>query len=324
MSPASTIPGPPLTIRGRSHALTVTSPEFKPFQRSGTSRQHRNRCGHDADRTRRLAVPARVAHDRGLLGRDSTTFQRHAEYIWRRLGRLDIVAVNDQEALGSFAEDLEVGFDLIRVGRAGQHRSNLKPLEPFEKLVDARHGSDLPEPSLVADAVQALFAAGALDAWVTPATMKKGRPGFVLSALASPQAEHMRKLSTSEITSGFLPGGDVLRGVIDQRAVDVEQEHLWPHPWNHRIDPMAKKPAPKKSKSPASSTKPKHENPIQRVAEELESRFLEGAEMATETTSPETNAALAAWAAIEGPHDTPAPKAKAAHAKRKSPRSKAR
>lgn len=274
----------------------------------------------DADLTRRLAVPARVAHDRGLLGRDSTTFQRHAEYIWRRLGRLDIVAVNDQEAFGPFAEDLEVGFDLIRVGRAGQHRSNLKPLEPFEKLVDARHGSDLPEPSLVADAVQ--FARGITMAPVP--VLASDRLDEKVPALSDLASQGLLVDGQAEFREGLLPGGDVLRGVIDQRAVDVEQEHLWPHPWNHRIDPMAKKPAPKKSKSPASSTKPKHENPIQRVAEELESRFLEGAEMATETTSPETNAALAAWAAIEGPHDTPAPKAKAAHAKRKSPRSKAR
>lgn len=91
--------------------------------------------------------------------------------------------------------------------------------------------------------------------------------------------------------------------------------------------PMAKKPAPEKSKSPSTATskKPHRENVIRRIAEEIESRFLEGAEMATETTSAETNVALAALAAIEGPRETPAaPKAKAAHGKRKRPRSKAR
>jgi hypothetical protein len=87
---------------------------------------------------------------------------------------------------------------------------------------------------------------------------------------------------------------------------------------------MAKKPVPKTSKSTASK-KPRRENVLQRVAEEVEARFFEGAEMATETTSAETNVALAALAAIEGPHDTPeTPKGKAAHAKRKRPRPKAR
>ena len=39
-------------------------------------------------------------------------------------------------------------------------------------------------PELVPDAVAAAMRAGALDVWTTPAFMKKGRPGFVMSALA--------------------------------------------------------------------------------------------------------------------------------------------
>jgi hypothetical protein len=82
---------------------------------------------------------------------------------------------------------------------------------------------------------------------------------------------------------------------------------------------MAKKAAPKiKTAAPP---KPKHrENIIQRIGEEIEARFFEGAELATETTSAETNVALAALGAIEGPRDE-APKAKAKakapHGKRK-------
>jgi hypothetical protein len=83
---------------------------------------------------------------------------------------------------------------------------------------------------------------------------------------------------------------------------------------------MAKKPAKK------AAAKPLHkENAIERFAERVEARFFEGAEMATETTSAETNIALAALAAIEGPHDPkPAAKGKSANAKRKSPRPKKR
>jgi uncharacterized protein (TIGR00299 family) protein len=42
---------------------------------------------------------------------------------------------------------------------------------------------------LCAAAAEAIVAAGALDAWWTPVTMKKGRPALVLSALAEPAAK---------------------------------------------------------------------------------------------------------------------------------------
>ena len=96
---------------------------------------------------------------------------------------------------------------------------------------------------------------------------------------------------------------------------------------------MAKKAAPKKSKSPSPSgrgqgggaKKPHHENAIQRIGEEIEARFFEGAELATETSSAETNIALAALGAIEGPRDSKPPASpKATNAKRKRPRPKAR
>lgn len=82
---------------------------------------------------------------------------------------------------------------------------------------------------------------------------------------------------------------------------------------------MAKKPANR------TAAKPHRKNLIERVAQEVEARFFEGAEMATETTSAETNAALAALAAIEGPREPkPAEKGKPANAKRTSSRPKKR
>jgi hypothetical protein len=87
---------------------------------------------------------------------------------------------------------------------------------------------------------------------------------------------------------------------------------------------MAKKPAARKSTRKKTTTtsqaKPRHkETPIEHLEQVIESRFLEGAEMATETTSAETNVVLAALAAIEGPHDARPPAAKDKHGKLKSP-----
>ena len=39
-------------------------------------------------------------------------------------------------------------------------------------------------------ATERLFAAGALDVWLTPITMKKGRPAIALSAMAAPRDEY--------------------------------------------------------------------------------------------------------------------------------------
>jgi uncharacterized protein (TIGR00299 family) protein len=53
-----------------------------------------------------------------------------------------------------------------------------QPVVVLETNVDDVTGETL------ADAVAALLAAGALDAWITPIVMKKGRPAYVVAALA--------------------------------------------------------------------------------------------------------------------------------------------
>jgi pyridinium-3,5-bisthiocarboxylic acid mononucleotide nickel chelatase len=53
-------------------------------------------------------------------------------------------------------------------------------------------------------AMERLFAAGALDVWLTPITMKKGRPAIALSAMAAPRDEHAvaRAMLTQTTTLG--------------------------------------------------------------------------------------------------------------------------
>jgi hypothetical protein len=82
-------------------------------------------------------------------------------------------------------------------------------------------------PELIPDAAESCFAAGALDVWATPVQMKKGRPGFVLSALARPARERpvaeaiLRGTSTLGVRIAQLRRWELER---DVRAVDVGGE----------------------------------------------------------------------------------------------------
>jgi uncharacterized protein (TIGR00299 family) protein len=102
-------------------------------------------------------------------------------------------------------------------------------------------------PELVPDAVERCFGAGALDVWTVPVQMKKGRPGFVLSALARPDAEAAVARALLEETSALgvrvsrleryeldreerivgVEGGTVRIkvGLLDGRVVNLAPEH---------------------------------------------------------------------------------------------------
>ena len=85
-------------------------------------------------------------------------------------------------------------------------------------LIEANLDDLLPE--LVPDAAAACFHAGALDVWTTPASMKHGRPGFVISALARPDDERavieamLRETSTLGVRVAHLD------------RVELERDHL--------------------------------------------------------------------------------------------------
>jgi uncharacterized protein (TIGR00299 family) protein len=80
-------------------------------------------------------------------------------------------------------------------------------------------------PELVPDAAQACTEAGALDVWVAPVQMKKGRPGMVLSAVARPDREAavaeamLRSTSTLGVRTTALQRYELDR---ETRTVSVE------------------------------------------------------------------------------------------------------
>ena len=76
---------------------------------------------------------------------------------------------------------------------------------------------------VAAHAIEALLTAGALDAWATPITMKKGRPALTISALArAPEAEAVGTALLRETTSIGLRKIPVTRTERPRRTVTVE------------------------------------------------------------------------------------------------------
>lgn len=84
----------------------------------------------------------------------------------------------------------------VVVGEAAARLDPGQPVVVLEANVDDATGEQL------AHAVAALLDAGAHDAWVTPVLMKKGRPGYVVSALADPAlAAQVAAVMTAETGS---------------------------------------------------------------------------------------------------------------------------
>jgi hypothetical protein len=78
-------------------------------------------------------------------------------------------------------------------------------------------------PELCAPAADAVFAAGAVDAWWTPITMKKGRPALTLSALAEDAAKDaVIAAILRETTTIGVRYAQLQRTVLARKTVEVQ------------------------------------------------------------------------------------------------------
>jgi uncharacterized protein (TIGR00299 family) protein len=79
---------------------------------------------------------------------------------------------------------------------------------------------------LVARAVEAALEAGALDAWAAPITMKKGRPGVVLAALAAEdRRDAVARVLVAETTTLGVRAREVERLELEREQVAVQTEY---------------------------------------------------------------------------------------------------
>jgi pyridinium-3,5-bisthiocarboxylic acid mononucleotide nickel chelatase len=130
----------------------------------------------------------------------------------------------DAIGYGAGTRDPEDRANVVRVvlGAVPAERSG----GPIERtLVVLEANLDDLTPELIADAAQALLAAGALDVWTTPAHMKKGRPGVVLSALCEPELQpRLREMFFETTTTLGVRASTVRRAELERRTVAVALE----------------------------------------------------------------------------------------------------
>jgi uncharacterized protein (TIGR00299 family) protein len=128
-------------------------------------------------------------------------------------------------------------FVLEAVGTGAGHRDPAGMANVVRVLVgtpDARDGApdrellvleanvDDLSPELVPVAVEALLEAGALDAWITPVIMKRGRPGIVAAALCAPEAEReVRRAFFESTTTLGVRMHSVMRPELDRYVVEM-------------------------------------------------------------------------------------------------------
>ena len=76
---------------------------------------------------------------------------------------------------------------------------------------------------IIGDAADTLLAAGALDVWTTPITMKRGRPGVMLSVLCRPADRDATARRVLQLTGSFgVRYRHWDRLVLDRRFVEVD------------------------------------------------------------------------------------------------------
>ena len=107
--------------------------------------------------------------------------------------------------------------NLLQVVLGDHEAAETRTLAMLETNVDDATGE------ILGHAVDQLLEAGALDAWITPIVMKKGRPAHVVSVLANPaHADHLSAVLLAETGSIGVRRHTVERTAAERRVDTVE------------------------------------------------------------------------------------------------------
>ena len=121
---------------------------------------------------------------------------------------------------GAGSRDIEQRPNLVRV-ILGTLAPPATALVGRDLIVLEANLDDL-SPELLADAAEALRAAGALDVWTTPVQMKKGRSGILLTGLCDPdRGEALRRIFFESTSTFGVRSYGVRRTELERKSVDV-------------------------------------------------------------------------------------------------------
>jgi len=153
-----------------------------PFSR-GLIDSHAGRLPSPAPATLRLLRGAPVAGVPETGELVTPTGAAIASVVADAWGELPLLVLEDV-GYGAGARELETRPNVVRVVLGVSSR-----IPELHEVVLLEANLDDMVAELVPDASERCVEAGAIDVWTSPAAMKKGRPGVILSALARPDAE---------------------------------------------------------------------------------------------------------------------------------------
>src|SRR5262249_32185392 len=116
---------------------------------------------------------------------------------------------------GSTELDHRPNLTQVVVGERTVELEAGQPIVLLETNVDDMTGEHL------AEAVNRLLEAGAVDAWLAPVVMKKGRPAYTVSALCDPALAADVRAVLLEVTGTFGLRGQVLERWPEPRGTEL-------------------------------------------------------------------------------------------------------
>ncbi len=145
-----------------------------------------------------------------IVATAATSFERWPSFAPERVG------------WGAGTRELPDRPNLLRVVLGTRNGASEETIVGASHVVLEANVDDM-TGEVAAHAIEALLTAGALDAWATPITMKKGRPALTISALArAPEADAVGTALLRETTSIGLRKIPVTRTERPRRTVVVE------------------------------------------------------------------------------------------------------